>query len=124
MIQRNYTIGRPELGPSVYSLNHFGSCPRKYNIEMIKQVLCYLKSSASSSKQIAIDSNPMEFERLEPNFGLLIPDFFEDYPEATEEIGPGFSAPYGPILETTILVDSDHAHDNKTRRPLIGLMSL
>ena len=32
----------------------------------------------------------MEFERLEPNFGLLIPDFFEDYPEATEEIDPGF----------------------------------
>ena len=83
MIQRNYTIGRSELGPYVYSLNHFGSCPCKYNIEMIKEVLCYLKHSASSSKQIAIDSNPMEFERLEPNFGLLIPDFFEDYPEAT-----------------------------------------
>ena len=51
---------------------------------MIKEVLCYLKQSDSSPKQIAIDSNPMEFERLEPNFGLLIPDFFEDHPEATE----------------------------------------
>ena len=70
---------------------------------MIKYFLCYLNNITSSPKHIAIDSNPMEFERLEPNFGLLIPDFFEDYPEATEEIDPGFSAPYGPILETTIL---------------------
>ena len=57
----------------------------------------------------------MEFERSEPKFNLLIPNFLQDYPDATEGIAPGFPHPYGPILETTILADSDHAHDKKTR---------
>ena len=64
----------------------------------------------------------MEFERSETKFNLLIPDFLQDYPDATEEIDPGFPRPYGPILETTILVDSDHAHDQRTRRSLTGLI--
>ena len=53
----------------------------------------------------------MKFERSEPNFNLLIPDFLGDYTDATEEIDPVFPHPYGPILEITVLVDSDHAHD-------------
>ena len=120
MLQWNYTIGRPELGPSVSSLNQFGTCPRKYYLELIKQVFFYLKHSASSPRQIAIDSSPMEFERSETKCNPLIPDFLQDYPDATVEIDPGFPRPYGPILEKTILVDSDHAHDQKTRRSLTG----
>ena len=64
----------------------------------------------------------MELEQSEPNFNLLIPNFLEDYPGATEEINPGFPHPYGPILETTILFDSDNAHDQKKRRSLTGLI--
>jgi hypothetical protein len=64
----------------------------------------------------------MEYERHETQYEFLIPDFLQDYPDAKEEIYPGFIPPYGQILETTILVDSDHAHDQKTRRSLTGLI--
>ena len=64
----------------------------------------------------------MEYERHETQYKFLIPDFLQDYPDAKEEIDPGFIPPYGQILETTIIVDSDHAHDHKTRRSLTGLI--
>ena len=46
-----------------------------------------------------------------------------DYPDASEEMDPSFPEIFGPILQTTILVDSDHAHDLKTRRSLTGLLA-
>jgi len=52
----------------------------------------------------------------------MIPDFLKDYPEASEEMDPGFLPSFGPIMKTIILVDSDHAHDKKTRRSLTGLI--
>jgi len=65
----------------------------------------------------------MNFAREQPDFKRLIPDFIQDYPEAKEELDPGFPPSFGPILETSILVDSDHAHDKKTRRSLTGLIA-
>lgn len=35
---------------------------------------------------------------------------------------PGFPRPFGPVMETTFIVDSDHAHDLKTRRSLTGVL--
>ena len=122
MLQWKYSIGRLELGPSIWSLNQFGCCPRKYHLELIKQVFCYLKYSASSQRNIAIDSTPMEFEQAEHIYYFLIQDFLENHPDATEEVDPGFLAPYGPVLEKKILVDSDHVHDQKTQRSLTGLI--
>ena len=69
-------------------------------------------------KQIAIDSLPIKFNRFEPNFKNLIPDFKQDYSDTKEEMDPGFPSYYGPVLQTTILVDTDHAHDQLTRRLL------
>ena len=44
----------------------------------------------------------------------------KDYPEAIEEADPGFLLSFSPILQTTILVDSDHRYDQKIRRSLTG----
>ena len=114
MLHWNYSIGRIELGPAVSSLNRFGTCPREYHLELIKHVFSYLKYSEKMNRSIAVDSNPMNYERQDPNFEALIPDFLQDYPDAKEEIDPNFPEPYGGVLGTTILVDSDHAHDKKT----------
>ena len=62
----------------------------------------------------------MLFTRTKPEFSKLIPDFKLDYPDAKEEEDPGFPLAFGPVIETTILVDSDHGHDQKTRRSLTG----
>ena len=122
MLQWNYSIGRPELGPALSSLNRFGACPREYHLELLKHTFCFIKYTSSTSRSIAIDSKPMEYERHETNYTKLIPDFLQDYPDAIEETDPGFPTPYGQVLETTILVDSDHAHDRKSRRSLTGLI--
>ena len=122
MLQWNYTIGRIELGPAVSSLNRFGACPQKGHLQLMKHVFSYLKYSALSSRNIAIDSNPMEYERHETQYKFLIPNFLQDYPDAKEEIDPGFTKPYGQVLETTILIDSDHAHAKRTRQSLTGLI--
>ena len=120
MLQWLVTIGRPDLGPVVSSLNRFGACPREYHLELAVRVFGYSKTCPD--EQIAIDSRPMIFKRDELDYTVLIPDFLKDYPEASEEMDPGFPPSFGPILETTILVDSDHAHDKKTRRSLTGLI--
>ena len=62
----------------------------------------------------------MKFKRSSPDFPKLIIDFLKDSPDAKEELDLGFSTPFGTILESTILVDSDHAHDLLTRRSLTG----
>ena len=65
----------------------------------------------------------MKFNRTSPKFEKLRPDFLEDYPDAKEQLDPSFPNSFGPVMETTITVDSDHAHDQKTRRSLTGLLA-
>ena len=62
----------------------------------------------------------MDFRRDTPDFQKLRPDFLQDYPDATEEIDNNFPTVFGPVLQTTLLVDSDHAHDKLTRKSLTG----
>ena len=62
------------------------------------------------------------YTRKVPKFDELRPDFLLDYPEAKEELDKGFPPSFGPPLQTSIMVDSDHAHDKKTRRSLTGML--
>ena len=63
----------------------------------------------------------MNFAQQDPDYNKLIPDIVQDYPDAKEELDPSFPPAFGPVLETTVLVDSDHAHDHEdpsiTHRP-------
>jgi len=88
MLQWLVNIGRPDRGPVVSSLNHFGACPREYHLELAIRVFGCLKTCPD--EQIAIDSLPMIFDRDEPNVSKLIPDFLKDYPEASEEMDLDF----------------------------------
>ncbi len=80
----------------------------------------YVKTSIN--KQIAIDSRPLQFECSNPDFKKSIPDIIQDYPDAKEELDLDFPKVFGPVMETIILVDSDHAHDLATRRSITGLL--
>jgi len=71
MLQWLVTIGRPDLGPVVLSLNPYGACPCEYHSELSIRVFGYLKTCPD--EQIAIDSRPMIFDRDEPIFSKLIP---------------------------------------------------
>ena len=74
-----------------------------------------------TNPQIAIDHKPMNFKRTQPDYDMIKQDFLEDYPDAKEKMNPNFPLPFGPIMETTFMVDSDHAHVLKTRRSLTGV---
>ena len=47
----------------------------------------------------------------------------EKYPDATEEIDEGLPEPRGKPISTTVYFDSDHAHDQVTRRSVSGVIS-
>ena len=115
------TIGRPDLCQVVSSLNRFGSCPREYHLDLAIHVFGYIKTTIN--KHIAIDSQPLQYDRTTSNFVQLIPDFLDDYPDAKEEMDPNFPKAFGPVLETAILIDADHAHDLNTRRSTTGLLA-
>ena len=121
MLQWLVTIGKPELCSTVASLNRFAAAPRQRHLELAIRVFGYLKTTVN--KQIAIDSRPMDFTRIHPEFEKLRPDFLQDYPHAIEELDKSFPPSFGPVMQTTILVDSDHAHDKVTLRSLTGLLA-
>ena len=121
MLQWMVTIGRPDLCNLVSSLNRFGACPREYHLDLAVRAFGYVKQV--KDPKIGIDSRPLQYERIFPDYEKLIPDFLQDYPEAKEEIAAHFPKSFGPVMETTIMVDADHAHDQKTRRSLTGLLA-
>ena len=121
MLQWLMAIGRPDLSQVVASLNRFGAAPREGHLQLAVRCFGYIKQTPN--KVIAIDSRPLPIERHAPDFDKLIPDFLQDYPDAKEEIAAHFPRSFGPVMETTILVDSDHAHDQATRKSLTGLLA-
>ena len=60
---------------------------------------------------IVIDYRLMKLTCSSPNFPKLIINFLKNYPDAKEELDPGFPLYFGAILESTIIVDSCHDHD-------------
>ena len=120
ILQWIVTIGKPEIYQAVSSLNHFGVCPREGHLDLTVRCFGYVKTTIN--KQVDINSRPMQFNRIAPNFQKLIPDFTKYYPDAIEEMDPFFPSVSDPLLQTTFLVDANHAHDLKTRRSITGLI--
>jgi hypothetical protein len=120
MIQWLCLIGRPDLCNAAASLSRFGACPRIGHLDLALHVFGFLKHH--DDRQIAIDAKPLNFKRT-AQWQKLKVDFAMDYPDANEELDPKFPKAYGPPLQTTIMVDADHAHDLVTRRSLTGLIA-
>ena len=64
----------------------------------------------------------MQLTRISPKFFKLISDFPKNYLDAKEEMDPVFSTPFGPIMQSTFLADSDHTHDLKTCHSITRLI--
>ena len=50
----------------------------------------------------------------------MIPNFLKDYPDIKEKLDLSFHRSFGPILESTFLIDSNHAHGLGAHRFLTG----
>ena len=120
MLQWLLTLSKPKLSPAMASLNRFGTCPRQRHLELAIRVFSYVKTVIH--KQITIDLRPLLQSRTTPDYEKLCPDSIKDYPGAIEDIDKSFPKPFGPILEQTLLVDSNHAHDLVTYKSLTGYL--
>ena len=120
MLQWMVIVRKPDLSVTVVSFNLFGACPREYHLQLAIRVFGYVKTI--THKKIAIESHPMDFSRDTPEYKKLRPDFLQDYPDATEEIDTHFPYMFGPVLQSTFFVESNHAHDKFTRKSLTGFI--
>ena len=101
------------------SLNQFDACPREKYLDLTVRSFGYLKQV--QDPQNYIDCKSMQFNRTKPEFYNLVPDFLEDYLHTKDKVDPPLPQSFGLMLNTTILVNSDHTHNRKTRRSLTGL---
>jgi len=119
MAQWAVTIGRVDIAFAVNSLSRFSANPRQGHFELIQYLFGYLKQYPN--RRILINSDPMVYdEKLLDEFDA---NFLEDYPDAVEELPTGLPTPRGRELDTWVFFDADHAHDQKTRRSVTGLIT-
>ena len=121
MLHWMVTAGKPELCQLVSSMSRVGAYPRQDNSDLAVRSFGYVKTTLNN--QITINSRSMLFQRPNSKFKNLISDFLKDYPEDKEKLDPGLCKAFGPILQSTIFVDLDYAHNLATRRSLTGLIT-
>ena len=68
-----------------------------------------------------MNSRPLKVDP-ELKHNNFYPDFYEDYPDAEEEIPKDLPTAYGNELETSIFFDADYVYDIATRRSITGLI--
>jgi hypothetical protein len=119
MAQWACTIGWLDIAFAVSSLRRFLAAPRVHHLELALHLLGYLKKYPS--RCIIVDSRPLIIDD-ELRRDSFHPDFLEDYPDASEDVGTDFPEAFGPELETSVFFDADHAHDYVTRCSISGLL--
>ena len=109
-------IGRADIQYSVSSLSRFSADPRSGQLDKVIRMCSYLKDFPD--REIVIDHRdiPMLKNISDPE------DLTDQYPDAGEELEKEFPEALGPPLQTSVFFDSDHGHDQKTRRSCTGLV--
>ena len=115
------SIGHPDLSQVVASLNCFGAAPCEGHLKLALWAFGFIKQTPN--KVIVIDTRSLPINHPTPDFDKLIPNFLQDYPDTKEEIASHFPRVFGPVLDISILVDSNHAHNNATRKSITGLLA-
>jgi hypothetical protein len=119
MAQWACTIGRLDIAFAVSSLSRLSAAPRQHNLELALHLFGYLKKNPN--RRIVLDSRPLIMDD-DLRCNSFHPDFLDDYPDATEDVGTDFPMAFGKELDTTVFFDADHAHDHATRRSISGLI--
>lgn len=112
-------IRHPDICYAISSLSRFGACPRQGHLDLMQYVYGFLKKF--DTRCIAVDSSDIDIGKLSCSTTLRA-DFLDEYRDAFEEIDPKFPKARGRELQTTLIVDSDHNHDKRTRRSITVLI--
>ena len=114
-------IGRIDIAYATISLARFVAAPRRTHLLHALHIFAYLKSYPNV--RTVVDSSDPIYEYGEEHLNANIQKKMEKfYPEASEEIDRRLPTPLYPELQTTVFVDSDHAHDKVTRRSVTGII--
>jgi hypothetical protein len=112
-------IGRYDVCFATSSMSRFASAPRVGHLSRVRRVFGYLRANPKKSIKI----NPSDIGDLpEPISDNIREEMKMEYPDSIEEISERDPTPRGKALRITVFVDSDHAHDQKTRRSITGLL--
>jgi hypothetical protein len=115
------TIGRIDVAHATSSLSRFTACPRQGHLERLLRVLGYLKKRAN--RRIVVDSREPIYKGGQDALGMDYTDELGDQcPEAHEEIDTNAPSPLVEEMEITVFVDSDHVHDQATRKSITGIV--
>jgi hypothetical protein len=118
------TCGRMDLAYAINSLSRFSAAPRKGHLDALTRVFKYLKKFPE--KWICLDAtrHAPSGELTNPDKDDLQVNWNEYYPDIqAEELDYG--APeilQSKSLDTLIYFDSNHAHDEVTRRSVTGIL--
>jgi hypothetical protein len=103
------------------SLSRFSSAPRQDYLKAATRIFKYL--NRTQEKWIFIDAedfvHPGELTRKYEK-GKMI----DSYPGVTEELDTKFPASLMKELDTSIYYDSNFAHDEETRRSVLGILGM
>ena len=114
-------LGRIDIAFAISSLSRYSALPRIKHLEALEQVVGYLQKYPD--KRIDVDSRPMEIDGETMKLMSESKDVLQHlYPDAEEEIDPKFPSPRGRPIQTSVWFDSNHAHDQVTRRSIEGTM--
>jgi hypothetical protein len=115
------TIGRIDVAHATSSLSRFTACPRQGHLERVLRVFGYLKKRPN--RRIVVDSRDPEYVGAEAARELdLTEEFRDQYANAFEEIDASLPEALVDEILITVFVDSDHAHDQLTRRSITGML--
>ena len=110
------TLRRFDIHYATNTLSRFRIAPHEGHFKAIQRVFSYLKKSPS--KKILIDPGLYSL----PTHEKQDYDWSEFYPDTEEEIPPDRPNSKGNLVHITCYVDTDHAHDQVTRRLVIGIL--
>ena len=116
------TLGRIDIAYAVNAMARFNMNPREGHYEMAKRIFGYLRRYPDY--EIRIDPNPHPRDLVQPDKRAQYQsiDWSEYYPDACEEFPPDQPDPVIFLVQTTVYVDADHAHDKLTRRSVTGVL--
>ncbi len=118
MLQWAVSLCRIDICFAVSSLSRFCACLREGHFTRALRIWGYLKKYPDRSLNINDTTFHIQGEKLDSAMINLT----EQYAYAREELDHMFPRALGKEMDISIFFDSDHAHDKKTGRSILGVI--
>ena len=123
ILQWMITCGRMDIMQAVNSLSRFSAAPRTNHLPMVARIFGYLRRFPNNTLEINVTPHEPAGQVTKPYKTKDDQSWKDIYPDAMEEIDPHFPKPLGAPLTSGIYFDSNHAHDEKNRRSVTGILA-